>query len=59
MEKQTTFGNAELAKKIASQFGERCESVKVEMKYAKEVQHFIREIEEAHNKAAKSELVFG
>ncbi len=59
MEKQATFGNAELTKKMVSQFGQSCESVNVEMKYAKEVQIFIKKVEEAHQKAAQSVLVFG
>jgi hypothetical protein len=59
MEKQSTFGNADLAKKMASQFGTSQESVKVDMRYAKEVQTFIRKVEDAHNKAAESKLVFG
>ena len=59
MEKQATFGNADLAKKMASRFGMSSESVKVEMRYTKEVQTFIRKVEEAHQKASKSKLVFG
>jgi len=59
MEKQATFGNAELARKMASQFGTNLETVKVDMRYAKEVQTFIRKVEEAHQKAAESTLVFG
>ena len=59
MEKQATFGNADLAKKMASRFGTSQESVQVEMRYAKEVQLFIRKVEEAHKKAAESKLVFG
>lgn len=59
MEKQATFGNTDLARKMASQFGTSSESVKVDMRYAKEVQTFIRKVEEAHQKAANSTLVFG
>jgi hypothetical protein len=59
MKKQSTFGNTDLARKMASQFGKSSESIKVEMRYAKEVQTFIRKVEEAHKKAAKSKLVFG
>lgn len=58
MEKHATFGNADLAKKMASQFGSR-QAVKVDMRYTKEVQTFIRKVEEAHQKAANSTLVFG
>lgn len=59
MEKPSTFGNAELAKKMASKFGTSQESVKVDMRYAKEVKVFISKVEDAHQKAAESELVFG
>jgi hypothetical protein len=59
MEKQATFGNAELARKMATRFGTSTEAVKVDMRYAKEVQTFIRKVEEAHQKAAESTLVFG
>ena len=59
MEKQATFGNADLAKKIASQFGTSQETVKAEMRYTKEVRTFIRKVEEAHKKAAESKLSFG
>jgi hypothetical protein len=59
MEKQATFGNADLAKKMASRFGTSQKSVQVEMRYAKEVRLFIRKVEEAHQKAAGSKLIFG
>ena len=59
MEKQSTFGNADLARKMAAQFGTSQETVKVEMRYAKEDETFIRKVEEAHQKAANSKLVFG
>jgi 5S rRNA maturation endonuclease (ribonuclease M5) len=58
MEKLTTFGNAELAKKMASQFGAK-KSVQVKMRYAKEAAKFIQKVEEAHEKAANSVLLFG
>jgi hypothetical protein len=59
MEKQATFGNTDLAKKIASQFGTNQDTIKVEMRYTKEVHAFLRKIDEAHQKAANSKLVFG
>jgi hypothetical protein len=58
MEKQATFGNVALAKKMAIQFGTK-KSVTVEMRYAKEAKSFIRKVEEAHRNAASSDLVFG
>ena len=59
MKKQSTFGNTDLAKKMVSKFGISQDSVQVEMRYAKEVQIFLRKVEEAHKKAADSKLVFG
>ncbi len=59
MKKQSTFGNADLAKKMASKFGTSQDSVQVEMRYAKEVQTFLKKVEEAHRKAANSKLAFG
>jgi hypothetical protein len=58
MEKHATFGNADLAEKMATRFGTSPKAVHVEMRYTKEVQTFIRKVEEAHQKAAKSALVF-
>lgn len=59
MKKHATFGNTDLAKKIASQFGTTQDSVKAEMRYTKVVQTFIRKVDEAHRKASKSKLAFG
>ena len=59
MEGQSTFGNANLAKKMASRFGTSQETVKVKMRYVREVQDFIRKVEEAHIKAEDSTLKFG
>ncbi|ADH86510.1 hypothetical protein DaAHT2_1828 [Desulfurivibrio alkaliphilus AHT 2] len=59
MKTQGTFGNADLAKEIASQFGTTQETVKVKMRYTKEVRDFLNKIDEAHRKAAESELTFG
>lgn len=59
MEKHATFGNTDLAKKIASQFCTTQETIKVEKRYTQEVQAFLRKIDEAHQKAANSKLVFG
>jgi len=43
---------------MEKQFGESKKQVKVEMQYEKEVQAFIKKIEEARQKAAKSKLIF-
>ena len=59
MKKQSTFGNADLAKKMASQFGSSEETIKVKMRYVQEVQKFVKKVDEAHIKAEKSNLKFG
>lgn len=59
MKKQGTFGNTDLAKKVASQFGRPQDAVEAKMRYTKVVQTFIRKVDEAHQKAAKSKLKFG
>lgn len=59
MQKSTTFGNAALAEKMVSRFGNHKESVKVEMKYAADVQSFVSKVKTAHRDAANSKLVFG
>lgn len=58
MTKPATFGHADLAKKMAAQFGTTGKPVKVEMLYAEEVRKFIGKIAEAHQKAAQSKLAF-
>ena len=59
MKKQSTFGNATLAKKMASRFSSNQKSVKVEMRYNKQVQEFIRKVDDVHQKASESTLAFG
>jgi hypothetical protein len=59
MKKQATFGNTALARKMASRFGTERETVKVRMRYSREVQKFISKMEKAHKQAAKSKLIFG
>ena len=44
---------------MASRFGTERETVKVRMRYSKEVQKFISKMEKAHKRAAKSKLIFG
>lgn len=58
MDSQMTFGNAELAKKMALEFGSS-EPLQVELKFDAEIRSFLRKVEEAHRLAADSELVFG
>ena len=59
MKKQGTFGSTDLAKKITSQFGTPQETVKAKMRFTKVVQTFVRKVDDAHKKAAGSNLKFG
>lgn len=58
MQKEGTFGNIDLANKIASQFGTSHNAVEAKMRYAKVVQTFISKVDEAHKKAGDSKLKF-
>jgi len=48
----------EMARKIRKLYPNDCKIVKIKMLYGREVGKYIREIEEAHNKTAKSKLHF-
>lgn len=48
----------EIAKEMEKLFPGQCKIVKIKMKHVKEVRAYIRKIEEAHKKAANSNLVF-
>ena len=59
MQERVTYGNIAFAEKMAKCFGESQEPVKAEMSYAKDVEEFIKNIQEAHKQAYKSKVVFG
>lgn len=52
------FGNPEIAEKLTAQFGAPTETITVEMKYADLITGFLEKIEQAHEDAAASTLVF-
>ena len=57
--KSGTFGHACLAKKVAARYGADQDVVRAKMRYTKVVRAFLQKIEDAHQKAAKSDLKFG
>lgn len=54
----TTYSSPKIARELSKKFSKTGESVKVDMKYTKEVGRFIREVESAQRSAAHSKLVF-
>lgn len=57
MAKSMSFGNPQIADKMAEKFG-KGQELKVEMRYTPQVLEFIKKIETAHEEAAKSKLAF-
>jgi len=49
----------QIAEKLKDIAGERVEIFEIELLYEEEVAEYIKGIEDAHNKSAKSKLVFG
>jgi len=52
------FTSPDIAREMAKLFGDRAKTVPVEIKFAEQAGAFVRKIENAHRKAAKSKLVF-
>ena len=53
------FASPKIAKNVAKVFGYRAPSVEVRMRSSRDVSRFIRKVEDACKKTAKSRLVFG
>lgn len=53
-----TFSSPAIAKEMKRVYGSRAEEVKIEMRHEKEVKKYVMKIEEAHRRAADSELTF-
>ncbi|GEM_PF-1444835 len=53
-----TYSSPKIAKEMSRQFGSSAQTVKVEMKYTKEVGHFIHRVESAQRDTVGSKLVF-
>lgn len=53
-----TYSSPKIARELKKQFGTSMKSIKVEMKYTREIGQFIKKVESAQNAAANSKLVF-
>ncbi len=58
MNKETKFTSPEIAKEMARVFGSATKSFSLEIQHRKVVGDFVRKIEKAHKRAAKSKHVF-
>lgn len=54
----TTYASPKIAKALRKHFGDKVQTIQVEMKYTREVGAFIRKVESAHRATANSHLVF-
>ena len=57
-EEQAKFTSPRIAKEIKKKFAEQTEIISIDMKYKRNIGRFIRKIERAHKRAAKSTLSF-
>jgi hypothetical protein len=53
-----TYSSPKIAKELSRQFGNAAQTVKVDMKYTKEIGHFINKVESAQRKTVGSQLAF-
>ncbi len=53
-----TFASPGVVKKLEKLFGDSAKTMTIEMRPCKDVPRFIRKVEDAHKKAAKSRLNF-
>lgn len=58
MPKSKVFGSPALAKAAEKAFGRKAKTFTVAIKHQRAVNRFVQKIEEAHKRAAKSELKF-
>lgn len=54
----TTYANSRIAEELRRQFGNAAKSVKVEMRYTKEIGDFINRVESAQRMTKGSKLSF-
>jgi len=54
----TTYSSPKIARALSKRFGKQTSTVKVEMKYTREIGRFIQKVEAAHQQTANSKLVF-
>jgi hypothetical protein len=53
-----TYSSPKIAKELERQFGDVAKTVKVDMKYTKEIGSFINKVESAQRKTVGSQLAF-
>jgi hypothetical protein len=54
----STYSSPKIAQAFRRHFGNKVQTIQVEMKYIREVGSFIRKVEAAHRVTANSKLVF-
>jgi hypothetical protein len=54
----STYSSQKIAKELGRRFGDAAKTIKVDMKYTKEFNHFINKVESAQRKTAGSKLMF-
>ena len=52
------YSSPKIAREMVRRFGKKAQTVRVEMKYTREVGNFIRSVESAHKNTEKSTRVF-
>lgn len=57
-EEQAKFTSQKIAEEIKKKFAQQAEIISINIKYKRNIGRFIRKIERAHKKAAKSTLSF-
>jgi hypothetical protein len=58
MAEEKKYGSPAIAKEVERIYGKKAKPVEIEMKYEDEVAEYLRIIENGHEKAAESRLVF-
>jgi len=53
-----TYSSPKIARELKRQFGNEARTIKVDMKYTKEIGGFIAKVESAQRKTAGSKLIF-
>ncbi len=54
----TTYSSPKIARELGKRFGDQSKTVKVKMKFTKEIGRFVQNVNAAHRRTAKSKLVF-
>jgi hypothetical protein len=57
-EMATTYSSPRIARELGKQFADQATTVRVEMKYTREIGRFIQKVVSAHQRTARSKQVF-